>query len=481
MARYSISWLTGIIRKPGFWFILALLILITIPHYEEALQYPAFLTHMTSNLGLTRDSFERILYLVPIIWASLPFGWRGTVVTSLAAFALMLPRATLISPSPLDAIFETSTVFIIGNVLAITFESLRKGREHRAQLEKTQRELRASEERYRQLFESAHDAILLHDLGGSIIVANKGAVALTGYDLAELCRLKVTDLLSEESLHTTRAIEQRLLNGETGCRAEVKLTKKDGSEAFVQLAISLVRSNAEALAFQYIARDVTEQKRMHENLQYYLQQATRAQEEERKRIARELHDETVQDLVALSRQLDVLASRGKELSPENSLLLKELRQQTNQTMQRVRRFSQDLRPVALDRLGLLPALEWLTSDVKRYSGITTRLDVIGTERRLPEEAEVALFRIAQEALRNVWRHSQATKAEITIEFDQNRIKMSVSDNGKGFSVPKAIGDLARDGRLGLAGMQERARLLGGALVVQSEPGRGCSITVEIPA
>lgn len=185
--------------------------------------------------------------------------------------------------------------------------------------------------------------------------------------------------------------------------------------------------------------------------------------------------------MALSRQLDVLASRGKELSPENSLLLKELRQQTNQTMQRVRRFSQDLRPVALDRLGLLPALEWLTSDVKRYSGITTRLDVIGTERRLPEEAEVALFRIAQEALRNVWRHSQATKAEITIEFDQNRIKMSVSDNGKGFSVPKAIGDLARDGRLGLAGMQERARLLGGALVVQSEPGRGCSITVEIPA
>ena len=92
-----------------------------------------------------------------------------------------------------------------------------------------------------------------------------------------------------------------------------------------------------------------------------------------------------------------------------------------------------------------------------------------------------LFRITQEALRNVWRHSQATKAEITVEFDESKTRITVSDNGKGFRPPRKIGDLARDGKLGLAGMQERARLIGGTLTVQSQPGKGSSITVELPA
>ena len=220
---------------------------------------------------------------------------------------------------------------------------------------------------------------------------------------------------------------------------------------------------------------------LQENPRFYLQQATRAQEEERKRISHELHDETIQALVVLSRQLDALASSGKGLSQENSLLLEDLRQQTNNVMQGVRRLSQDLRPAALDRLGLLSAFEWLASDMAEYSGIATKISVLGTERRLPEEVELVLFRITQEALRNVWRHSKATQAEVMIEFDDRKTRITVSDNGKGFNLPKTIGDLVRDGKLGLAGMHERARLLGGTLTVQSEPGRGSSMTVELPA
>jgi len=90
------------------------------------------------------------------------------------------------------------------------------------------------------------------------------------------------------------------------------------------------------------------------------------------------------------------------------------------------------------------------------------------------------FRITQEALRNVWRHSKATQAEVMVEFDERKTRVTVSDNGKGFNLPETIGDLARDGKLGLAGMQERARLLSGTLTVQSQLGRGSSITVEIP-
>ena len=483
VANYlSISCLKKVIRRPGFWFILVLLVLITLLHYEEALKHPAFLVNIISNLGLSRHAFERILYLAPIVWAAFLFGRRGAIITSLAALACMLPRAIFISPTPPDAVFESSAVFVVGNALAITFDSLRKEREHRTQLEMAQQELQASEERYRELFENAHDAIWLHDLEGNIIAANKSFVSLTGYTLEESQHIKADDLIAEGCIDRIKDIEDPLLRDTaTGYLSEATLVKKDKSKAFVQLSTNPVFSNGQIVGFQHIARDVTEQKQMQDNLHYYLQQVTRAQEEERKRISRELHDEATQALVVLSRQLDSLASSGKGLSENSRLRLEELRQQTNNVMQGVRRLSQDLRPAALDRLGLVSALEWLASDVAEYSGIATKINTLGIERRLPEEVELVLFRITQEALRNVWRHSQATKAEITVEFDQNKIRITVSDNGKGFNLPKTIGDLARDGKLGLVGMQERAQLLGGTLTVQSQPGKGSSIAVEIPA
>ena len=662
--QLSISWLTRAIRKPGFWLILALLVLITLPHYREALGFPAFLTSVISNIGLDRHAFERILYLAPIVWAGFLFGWRGAAITSLAALACMLPRAIFISLYPSDALFETSAVFIIGNVLAISFNALRKERAYRTQLEVARQELqdhvqviqeneerlaalhqisstvsqslelnqvlsgaignvvdvmqveialvflldeeageltlaahrgvsarfvqgvgklklgegfngrvaetgeslyvedatqdpgltkmavreegirsqlivplkskgkvvgtlcvaarrqrqvlpeelelvtaignqigvavdnarlyqqqqavaeelRASEAKYRELFENAHDAIWLHDLEENIIAANKACATLTGYSVEELSDIKAGDLFAEGCLESIKNLEDLLLKDKAlGRLSEVKIVRKDGTEASVQLSTSPVFSNGQIVGFQHIARDITEQKRMQENLRFYLQQVTRAQEEERRRISRELHDETTQALVALSRQLDALASSGKGLSEDSRLRLEELWQKTNNIMKGVRRLSQDLRPAALDRLGLLSALEWLASDVAEYSGIEIKVNVVDTERRLPEEVELVLFRITQEALRNVWRHSQATRAEITVEFDESKTRVTVSDNGKGFNLPETIGDLARDGKLGLAGMQERARLLGGSLTVQSEPGRGATITVELPA
>jgi two-component system sensor histidine kinase DegS len=364
----SSNWLTKTIRRPGFWIILAALILITIPHYQEALEHPIFLSQLTSNLGLDRHAFERILYLAPVVWSGFLYGWRGTLITSLLALACMLPRAIVISEHPRDAILESTVIFVIGNVLAISFHSLRKEREHRIQLEAAQQE-----------------------------------------------QQRVTEEL----------------------------------------------------------------KVMQQNLRFYLQQATQAQEEERKRISHELHDDTIQALIVLSRQLDALSS-DKGLSEENRLRLEKLWQQTDNILRGVRRLSQDLRPAALDRLGLLPALEWLASNVTEYSGIATDVNVVGKERHLSEEAAIALFRITQEALRNVWRHSSATSAEIRVEFDESKTMITVNDNGKGFDLPQNMGDLAKNGKLGLTGMHERAQLVGGTLTVKSQPGKGTSITVELP-
>jgi PAS domain S-box-containing protein len=477
----SMGWLTRIFRKPGFWLILLVLVLITLPHYEGALEHPAFLSHLTANLGLDRHAFERVLYLAPIVWAGFLFGWRGAFITSIAALACMLPRAVFISLYPIDALFETGAVFVIGNVLAISFASLRREREYRTQLEVAQQELQTSEGRYRELFENALDAIWLHDLDGNIIAANRSAGKLSGYSVEKLTKMNVRSFLSEESLNLAGQIRHKLLANEPVSQPyEQRLLRRDGSEIYVQLATSLVFNKGEPVAFQHIARDVTEQKRMDENLRFYLRQATRAQEEERKRISHELHDDTIQALVVLSRRLDALSSGDKGLSEENRLRLEELWQQTDNILRGVRRLSQDLRPAALDRLGLLPALEWLASDVTEYSGIATKVNVVGEERRLPEEVEIVLFRITQEALRNVWRHSGAASAEITVEFDESKTRITISDNGKGFKLPEKIGDLAKDGKLGLAGMQERAQLVGGTLTVQSQSDKGTSITVESP-
>ncbi|MFC1864597.1 PAS domain S-box protein [Chloroflexota bacterium] len=372
---------------------------------------------------------------------------------------------------------ELGLVTAIGNQIGVAVENARLYQQQWAVATK----LRASEERYRELFENAYDAIWLQDLQENIIAANKSLVRLTGYNLEELRGLKASDLIAEGCIDSVKAIEDQLLRGEAvGNLSEVTLVNKDQSEASIQLSTSTVFSNGHIIGFQHVARDVTELKRMQKNLRFYLQQATRAQEEERRRIARELHDDTAQDLVAISRRLDSLISDADHLSPQDATLLEELRQQTDRILDGVRRFSQDLRPSLLDDLGLLPALEWLTSDLSQHFGIVIDIEVVGPVRRFTPEAELVLFRIAQEALRNVWKHSGASKAWVSLEFGDDKAVLTVKDNGKGFEIPERVGDLAAGGKLGLAGMEERAQLIGGRLRLQSKPGKGTTVTAEAP-
>jgi len=330
----------------------------------------------------------------------------------------MLPRAVFISLYSIDALVETITVFIIGNILAVSFSALRKEQVYRTRLELAHQELQASEERYRELFNNAHDAIWLHDLEGNMIDANSAAEKLTGYSVQELTQMNVRSILSEESFNLASQIRHKLLRNEPVEQLyEQHLIGRDGGEAIVQLATSLLLNKAEPVGFQHIARDITEQKRMQENLHFYLQQVTRAQEEERTRISRELHDDSIQDLIVLSRQIDTLAT-SKELLESHRPYLEDLLKKVEGIIEGVRRLSQDLRPAALDHLGLIPTLEWLASDITKYSGSTTKVSVVGTPRHFPEEIELVLFRIVQEALRNVWRHAGATEVDITAEFDK---------------------------------------------------------------
>jgi signal transduction histidine kinase len=512
------------IRKPGFWLILVLLVLITLPYYGEGLKHPDFLTRLIAGIGLERHAFERVLYLIPIVWAGFLFGWRGSVVTSLTALACMLPRAVLISAYPRDALFESGTVFIIGNVLAISFHALRRERERRvrlAALNRTSSMVSQSLELGQVLNGSINSIIevmrvdaamvfLLDEAQGQLTLATHRGVStefVQGVNTLKLGEgfngrvaetgesLYVEDAAQDPSL-TKIAVRQEGIRSQlivplkskgkvvgTLCVATRRLRQVLPEELELVTAIGNQIGVAieNARLYQKQQEVAEEMRAMQENLHFFVQRVTVAQEDERKRISRELHDDTIQALVVLSRELDDIASNAGEISEENRLRLEKLLAQTDDIIKGVRRLSQDLRPAALDRLGLLPGLKWLASDVAGYSGIKTILNVVGTERRLPEQTELVLFRITQEALRNVWRHSKATTAEINVEFTEKETKITVNDNGKGFHLPPIISDLARDGKLGLAGMQERARLIDGNLTVTSQPGKGSSITVEVPA
>jgi len=221
-------------------------------------------------------------------------------------------------------------------------------------------------------------------------------------------------------------------------------------------------SSGETIGAIETLRDVTEQRRMQDSLRYYLSEITKVQEEERKRIARELHDDTSQALFALSRQLDNFT------------------RQVNTTLEGMRRFTQELRPPMLDDLGLLATLRWEVSDFEKRSGTKADLIVKGNERRFATEVELLTFRIIQEALRNVEKHAEASKVEVKIEFGEGKTGILVADDGKGFDPGESLADLPRLGKLGLAGMEERVRLLNGRIKIESVLGKGTRVVVELP-
>jgi two-component system sensor histidine kinase DegS len=247
--------------------------------------------------------------------------------------------------------------------------------------------------------------------------------------------------------------------------------RRDFSDRDVAMLSGVARQAAVAI----------ENARLYEAMRSYTRQILSAQEEERKRIARELHDDTAQSLVALSRQLDTLLGADGGDAERVKPRLRELRQLTAQISQDVRRFSQDLRPSTLDDLGLLPTLEAMITRMSTDDHIDAKLEVIGEQRRLSPEQELVLFRIAQEALINVRKHSGATSVLTTVEFGEGLVRVAVEDNGRGFNVPEWTGELVETGKLGLTGMFERAHLAGGTVKVRSEPGRGTTVIAEIPA
>lgn len=225
----------------------------------------------------------------------------------------------------------------------------------------------------------------------------------------------------------------------------------------------------------------SDEDKVRENLRLYVKQITLAQEEERLRISRELHDTTVQSLIAVLHDSERFMEKNKTFNMTHTRFLLNLTEQIKGIIQEVRYLSSNLRPAILDDLGLLPSIEFITDKIRQNYGIEIRLGVKGKPYRFLPEVEVSIFRVIQEALQNIVRHAEATKVDVLVEFDKEDTRFIVRDNGKGIqTMPNSVDELPRAGKLGLAGMFERVELVRGAITLQSSPGNGTLITVSIP-
>lgn len=202
-----------------------------------------------------------------------------------------------------------------------------------------------------------------------------------------------------------------------------------------------------------------------------------AQEEERKRVAREIHDGPAQSLANIVLRLEYCEKLWEVDLARVRQELAEMKDVTRSNLQDIRKIIFDLRPMALDDLGLVPALKRFVVDFEEKYGLPVRLTILGQERRLSTFLEVALFRLIQEALNNVHKHAQASRAKVKLEMTEAMVSAVVNDNGVGFQV-KEVSD--HSDRYGLTFMRERAELLDGRLVLKSVPGKGTSVMVQIP-
>ena len=232
---------------------------------------------------------------------------------------------------------------------------------------------------------------------------------------------------------------------------------------------------------QHLQTELTEMSRKVQaaqaGLHDYIGAITAAQEEERNRLARELHDDTIQAVIALKQRVQLAKKSIRDQAGNQSL--QELETLAEQTIDNLRRLTRALRPIYLEDLGLVTALEMLARELSHNSPLTVDFTKQGQERRLTHETELALYRIAQEALNNVVKHSQATQAKLNISFDHSEIRMEVVDNGSGFDMPRSPTDFAPSGHFGLLGIRERADLIGARLEVDSAVGRGTKLRVQL--
>lgn len=353
-------------------------------------------------------------------------------------------------------------------------------------------ERKAAEQKLKQMADivtSSQDAIYAVDMNNIITSWNPAASVIYGYAQQEAEGKDAAMLIPPDQDEKRINMRDRIHEGTGFSQSEIVHMRKDGTSIDVSLTASPIHdSSGTVIGISIISRDVTEHKRMTQRLQeqqaalrQYAHRLVQSQEEERKRLSRELHDETLQDLVALAQRAE-LSRTAIERNPAVALRrLDELQSVAKTMVIELRRLSNDLRPLILEDLGIAAALSYLCDELGRQMpGCEVHCEIAGDERRLEPDIEVTVFRIVQQALNNVRLHApETTHVEVVLTFTDTHIRATVTDDGPGFT-PMASQELLRQGHLGLAGMRERASLLGGDVDIVSSPRSGTTVALCLP-
>jgi PAS domain S-box-containing protein len=342
--------------------------------------------------------------------------------------------------------------------------------------------LRASELRYRTLVTNIPDVAWLVDRDGNTLFVSPNVEKVMGYTADEICRGGARSWFGRIHPDDLPAVRRQLSAVfESGGTFDLEYRVRHRNGRWLWLhdrAVATYEGHGTTYVYG-LSSDITDRKHAEEIRALLLNQVITVQEEERRRIARELHDETAQSLASLLLGLSALAEARTVKAARSQA--RELHQVATRALAEVRRLAWGLRPSVLDDLGLAAALERYTADFAHTRALAVELETAGlAEGRMPAPVETALYRILQEALSNVARHAGARRVRVHVERGPAAVTMEVEDDGHGFDPrqPPAPPTAARG--LGIHTMRERAAVLRGALTIDSAPGRGTRIAVEIP-
>lgn len=346
--------------------------------------------------------------------------------------------------------------------------------------------LRDSEEKYRALLDHAGDAIFLADTSGVIIEVNRKAQELMGYSEEELLGLHFSQLHPAKQLgQVTQKFGEILGKGMASVHSSLVL-RRDGTEVPVDISGRIVEYGGRKVV-QGIFRDITEHLRIQQalarserQLRDLTSQLLTAQERERRRLSRELHDELGQALTALKIHLVAV---GDRLQPGQQGLKEEcehLLSHIDDTIENVRRLAWDLSPSILEDLGLASALKYLLEETCRHHNLKYSLTMDDIGHLFSLEAQINIYRIFQETLTNIVRHAEASRVEVTAIRQKDRVTLAVADDGAGFDVKDTMSRRASSKKMGLTTMMERARMAGGSLAIRSRRSRGTRVTLALP-
>lgn len=331
---------------------------------------------------------------------------------------------------------------------------------------------------FADIINSSDDAVIAATLAGVITHWNRGAEQLYGYRAEEAISKNVVDLtIPMDRKQEFFALLSRIEQGRPALHYETVRLKRDGHAIQVLTTASPIHDqNGTLVGVSVIQRDITERKQAEDEIRALSERLINAQEQERARIARELHDNLNQQIAAISLGLGAARRKFLESQTDGQQQLQNIRAQLDDLANAVRELSHDLHPTVLDYSDIAAALRSHCKDFSALTGIEVVLEENGRFEDLPPDVALCIYRVAQEALQNIARHAQTRSARLRLQRSENNVTLIISDTGIGFEPNRA----RESGGLGLVSIRERVRLKNGRVELHSAPSKGTTLKIEIP-